>query len=186
VIFESASAWEAWLESNWSSSDGVWLQFAKKGSGVVTVTHDEALEVALCFGWIDGQTRRCEEDPRYFLQRWTPRRARSIWSQVNRAKAEALIAAGQMREGGLREVERARADGRWDAAYEPASRATVPEDLQAFLDSDPAAAEFFAGLSAQNRYSILHRLATARRPETRARRLEKFCDMLRRGESIYP
>jgi uncharacterized protein YdeI (YjbR/CyaY-like superfamily) len=162
----------------------LWVEFAKKGSGIDSVTHDEALDVAICFGWIDGQARR-SEDPRFYRQRFTPRRRRSRWSQVNCAKAEALTAAGRMRPAGLAEVERARQDGRWDAAYAPPSTATVPDDLQAALDADPAAAEFFAGLSSQNRYAILYRIQEAKRPETRRRRIEKFVAMLAAGETIH-
>jgi uncharacterized protein YdeI (YjbR/CyaY-like superfamily) len=148
------------------------------------VTHAEALDVAIAHGWIDG--KRLKFDERYFLQRFTPRRARSKWSQINRDKAIAHIEAGTMHAAGLREVELAKADGRWDAAYEPQSRAAVPDDLQAELDRNRAAAEFFATLSSQNRYAILFRLRDAKRPETRARRLEKFVAMLKAGETIYP
>ena len=141
-------------------------------------------QVALRFGWIDGQARG--QDESWYLQRFTPRRARSIWSKRNRDFATALIEAGEMEPAGLREVERAKADGRWDAAYDAPSTATVPDDLQAALDANPAATEFFAGLDRQNRYAILHRVQTAKRPETRARRIETFVAMLAAGEKIHP
>jgi len=183
--FESAGEWEAWLrEHHETVTAGVWIKFARKASGIPTVTYREALQVALRFGWIDGQARG--QDESWYLQRFTPRRARSIWSKRNRDFATALIEAGEMEPAGLREVERAKADGRWDAAYDAPSTATVPDDLQAALDANPAATEFFAGLDRQNRYAILHRVQTAKRPETRARRIEKFVAMLAAGERIYP
>jgi uncharacterized protein YdeI (YjbR/CyaY-like superfamily) len=181
--FASAAAWHAWLAEHHGEPDGVWLRIAKKGSGVVTVAYPEVLDTAIAYGWIDGQRKALDET--YFLQRFTPRRARSPWSKINRAKAEAMIAAGTMKAAGLAEVERARADGRWDAAYAGAAAMTVPADLQAELDARPAAAAFFAALSSQNRYAILYRLQSAKRPETRARRLETFVAMLERRESIY-
>ena len=184
IAFESAVAWESWLEANHDSSGGVWARIAKKDSGIASVRYPEVLDIALCFGWIDGQRRALDE--RWFLQRFTPRRPRSPWSKVNREKAERLIADGRMRPGGTEQVERARADGRWDAAYESQSRITVPNDLQRELDGRPAAAAFFAGLSSQNRYAILYRLQEAKRPETRARRLAKFVAMLEAGETIHP
>jgi uncharacterized protein YdeI (YjbR/CyaY-like superfamily) len=183
LAFASKAEFAAWLEANHAASDGIWLKFAKKGTGVPTVVYAEVLEVALCFGWIDGQVKRLDET--YYLQRWTPRRARSKWSKRNCAKAEALIASGQMRPAGLAEVERAKADGRWDAAYASPSKIEVPPDLQAELDRDPAAAEHFAALNSINRYAILYRLHDAKRPETRARRLAQFMEMLRRGERIH-
>jgi uncharacterized protein YdeI (YjbR/CyaY-like superfamily) len=182
--FSSAAEWEAWLRSHHDSVPGVWVRFARKGSGVASVTYMDALQEALRFGWIDGQARGVDE--RCYEQRFTPRRARSIWSKRNRGFAEALIEAGRMEPAGLREVERAKADGRWDAAYDAPSTATVPDDLQAALDAAPEAAAFFATLSAQNRYAILHRIQTARRPETRARRIETFVAMLGRGETLHP
>ena len=183
AAFASAEEFERWLEENHEASPGVWMKIAKKGTGVPTATHAEALELALCFGWIDGQ--RQAHDDTWFLQRFTPRKPRSRWSRINRDKATALIASGSMRPAGLREVERAKADGRWDAAYEGQRSATVPDDLQAALDASPRAAEFFKTLSSQNRYAILYRLQDAKRPETRARRLEKFVGMLERGETLH-
>ena len=183
--FATPEEWEAWLRAHHETvTAGVWIKFARKGSGIPTVTYRDALRVALRFGWIDGQARGHDES--WYLQRFTPRRARSIWSKRNRDFATALIEAGEMEPAGLREVERAKADGRWDAAYDAPSTATVPDDLQAALDANPAATEFFAGLDRQNRYAILHRVQTAKRPETRARRIEKFVAMLAAGEKIYP
>jgi uncharacterized protein YdeI (YjbR/CyaY-like superfamily) len=184
IPFESAGAFAAWLEEHHDSSDGIWIRFAKKASGIPTVTYKEVLPVALAHGWIDGQVKRIDDD--WYRQRWTPRRARSRWSKINRAAAERMIERGEMRPAGLREVERAKADGRWDAAYDGPSTATVPDDLRAALDREPAAARFFETLDANNRYAILHRLQDAKRPETRARRLEKFVAMLGRGETIHP
>jgi uncharacterized protein YdeI (YjbR/CyaY-like superfamily) len=184
LFFSSPAECETWLERNHGESDGIWVKIAKKGSGIDSVRYPEVLEVALCFGWIDGQRRALDED--HFLQKLTPRRARSRWSKINREKAEALIAAGSMRPAGLAQVEAAKSDGRWDAAYEGQASAGVPEDLQAALDVSPAAAEFFAGLDSQNRYAILYRLQDAKRAETRARRLAKFVAMLERGEKIHP
>lgn len=180
---ESEEAWEQWLEAHHAASDGVWLKLAKKGSGVPSVTYAEAVTVALCFGWIDGQSKRL--DDRFYLQRFTPRRPRSIWSKINCAKALALMAEGRMRPAGLREVERAQADGRWDAAYDPPSKATVPDDLQAALAENPAAQAFFAGLNSRNRYAILQRIQTAKRPETRQKRIAATINMLAEGRKLY-
>lgn len=182
--FASREAWEAWLERNHASCDGVWVKMAKKDSGIDSVRYPEVLESALCFGWIDG--RRQALDERYFLQRFTPRRKRSRWSQINRVTAERLIEEARMRPAGLVEVERAREDGRWDAAYEGQRTIGVPDDLQRELDARPQARAFFAGLSSQNRYAILYRLQDAKKPETRARRLAKFVAMLEAGETIHP
>ena len=183
IAFASDAEWEAWLEEHHADSPGVAVKIAKKGSGIATVAYPEVLDIAICFGWIDG--RRNALDDEYFLQRFTPRRARSRWSQINRDKAEALITAGRMRAAGLAEVERAKADGRWDAAYGGQRSMTVPDDLQAELDARPDAAAFFSQLSSQNRYAILYRLHDAKRAETRARRLEKFVAMLEAGETIH-
>jgi uncharacterized protein YdeI (YjbR/CyaY-like superfamily) len=182
--FASAAEWEAWLREHHASVPGVWIRFARKGSGIPSVTYMEALQEALRFGWIDGQARGVDDS--WYEQRFTPRRPRSIWSKRNRGFAEALIEAGRMEPAGLREVERAKADGRWDAAYDAPSTASVPDDLRAALDASPDAAAFFATLSSQNRYSILHRIQTAKKPETRARRIERFVAMLERGETLYP
>jgi uncharacterized protein YdeI (YjbR/CyaY-like superfamily) len=182
--FATAEEWETWLRAHHESAPGVWIKFARKGSGVATVTYMEALHIALCFGWIDGQARGLDDS--FYLQRFTPRRARSIWSKRNRDFATALIESGRMQPAGLREVERAKADGRWDAAYDAPSTATVPDDLRAALDAEPAAAAFFETLTSQNRYAILHRVQTAKKPETRARRIENFVAMLAAGETLYP
>jgi uncharacterized protein YdeI (YjbR/CyaY-like superfamily) len=183
LAFDSDADWEAWLDEHHASCDGIWMKIAKKGSGITTVAYPEVLDTALCFGWIDGQRKALDDT--YFLQRFTPRRARSRWSQINRDKAEALIQAGRMRPAGLAEVERAKADGRWAAAYGGQRSMTVPPDLQRELDARPDAAAFFAQLSSQNRYAILYRLHDAKRPETRARRLQKFVAMLEAGETIH-
>lgn len=183
LAFGSAEEWEAWLRSHHDTAPGVWIKFARKGSGVASVTYMEALHAALCFGWIDGQARSL--DAAWYLQRFTPRRARSIWSKRNRVFATALIESGRMQPAGLREVERAKADGRWDAAYDAPSTASVPDDLRAALDAEPAAAACFETLNAQNRYAILHRVQTAKKPETRARRIETFVALLARGETLH-
>lgn len=181
--FASAIEWEQWLDENHASSDGLWIRMAKKDAGIASVRYPEVLDSALCFGWIDG--RREALDDRCFLQKFTPRRARSRWSRNNRAKAERLIGDGRMRPAGMAEVQRAQADGRWDAAYESQRNSSIPEDLQRELDARPKARAFFAELNSQNRYAILYRLQDAKRPETRARRLAKFVDMLEAGERIH-
>jgi uncharacterized protein YdeI (YjbR/CyaY-like superfamily) len=184
AAFASAEAFEAWLAERHDQSDGLWIKFAKKASGIPTVVYAEAVEASLRYGWIDGQVKRLDDD--FYLQRFTPRRARSRWSKINRAKAEALIASGRMEPAGLAEVERAKADGRWDAAYDSPTTATVPDDLRAALDDDPRASEFFETLDSNNRYAILHRIQDAKKPETRVRRIERFVAMLGRGETIHP
>ena len=183
LAFATAAEWEAWLAEHHGDEAGVWLRFAKKGSGITSVTYAEALDVALCWGWIDGQSRGLDE--RTYLQRFTPRRKRSLWSKRNREHVERLRAAGRMRPPGEAEVERAQADGRWDAAYDSPAGATVPEDLQAALDAAPAAAATFATLNAANRYAVIWRLQTAGKPETRARRLAQLVAMLERGEKLH-
>ena len=182
LLFTGPAELEAWLE-NHESADGVWLKIAKKGAPEPSVTYAEALEVALCFGWIDSQKRGLDET--HFLQRFTPRRPRGRWSKINREKAEALIETKRMRPAGLAQVEAAKADGRWEAAYEGQGSAKVPPDLQVELDANPAAAKFFASLDGANRYAILYRLDEAKKPETRERRLRKFIGMLERGEKIH-
>ena len=159
----SAAAWERWLKRHHATAAGVWLRIAKKGSGIASIDHPAALEEALCWGWIDGQ--RKGEDAQYFLQRFTPRTPRSTWSKINRDKALELIDQGRMQPAGLAEVERARADGRWHAAYDAQSVATVPPDLQAALDANPKAAAFFATLDSRNRYAVLFRTQGAKKPE---------------------
>jgi uncharacterized protein YdeI (YjbR/CyaY-like superfamily) len=184
MSFGSAQAWEDWLTANHVSSPGVWLKIGKKDSGAQTVSYGEALEVALCFGWIDGQKRGLDDT--HWLQRFTPRRVRSRWSRINRDKATALITTGRMRPAGLREVELAKADGRWDAAYEGQRLIEVPPDLAAALARDDEARAFFATLSSANRYAILYRIQDAKRPETRARRITTFVAMLAAHETVHP
>lgn len=184
MTFASRADWAAWLADNHASSAGIWLMIAKKDSGERTVSYAEAIEVALCYGWIDG--RKNARDDTHWLQRFTPRTARSRWSRINRDKAQALIDAGQMLPAGLREVERARADGRWDSAYAGQRSAEVPPDLARALAADDRAREFFATLSRANRYAILYRIHDAKRPQTRAQRIAKFVAMLANHETIHP
>ena len=181
---EGPAEWAAWLREHHLKSPGVWLRIAKKGAPTTSIDYAEALEAALCHGWIDAMSR--SDGPHYWLKRFTPRSTRSIWSKINREKALVLVAAGRMLPAGLREIERAKADGRWDAAYDSSSRSSVPPDLQAALDAVPAAKKFFATLDSQNRYAVLFRLQTAKRAETRARRIEAFVAMLARGEKLHP
>jgi len=184
VPFVSREAWEAFLEERHATSDGLWLKIAKKGSGIESVTYDQAVEVALCYGWIDGQVRRFDES--YYLQRFTPRRPRSKWSKVNREKVAELIERDEMKDAGLREVERAKADGRWDAAYDPPSTAAVPDDLLRELEKNEQAREFFSELDRRNRYAILYQIQDAKRPETRARRIARYVTMLAEREKPNP
>jgi uncharacterized protein YdeI (YjbR/CyaY-like superfamily) len=181
--FRSRALWERWLLEHHESSDGVWLEMAKKQSSLPSVNHAEALEVALCCGWIDGQVASVDEQ--WYRQRFTPRRSRSKWSQINCASVERLHAAGRLTPAGIREMEAAKSDGRWDVAYAPASRIAVPDDLAAYLKSHARARRFFEQLDSRNRYAILYRLQDAKRPETRQRRLEKFIRMLEAGEALH-
>jgi uncharacterized protein YdeI (YjbR/CyaY-like superfamily) len=181
--FASKEAFEAWLEEHHAGSDGVWIKIAKKGTGIPSVNRGEALDVALCFGWIDGQAKPIDET--HYLQKFTPRRERSKWSKINVGKVADLIERGAMRPAGHAEIERAKADGRWDAAYDSPRNSTVPPDLQAELDADPEVKAAFEGLNSANRFAILYRLQDAKKPETRARRLEKFVGMLKRGETLH-
>lgn len=183
LLFADADAWAAWLAEHHQSAPGVWLRLAKKAAELSSVSYAEALDVALCYGWIDGQKRSHDADS--WLQKFTPRGKRSVWSKVNRDKVEALVAAGRMMPAGLAAVESAKQDGRWDRAYDSPSKATVPDDLQAALDAAPDAAAFFATLNGQNRYAVLWRIQTAVKPETRARRIEQFVAMLARGETLH-
>lgn len=184
MAFRSRGAWAEWLEQSHETSAGVWIKFAKKGTGHESVSYAEAVTVALAHGWIDGQANRLDDE--FWLQRFTPRRARSRWSKINRDRATELIERGEMRPAGMREVERAMADGRWDAAYAGPRAATVPEDLKQALDANPAAAEFFATLNGTNRYAILYRIDEAKRPETRARRIAKYVAMLAERRTLHP
>ncbi len=181
--FKSQAAWRKWLDEHHATTPGVLIKFAKVSSGVASLNYQQALEVALCYGWIDGQSKRI--DDRFHQQRFTPRTKKSIWSKINRAKALALIDQGKMQPAGLREVERAKADGRWDAAYDSPKNSIVPDDLQRALDANPKAKAAFDKLNSQNRYAILFRLHGAKRPETRTRHIEKFVAMLAEGKKLY-
>ncbi|WP_269629999.1 YdeI/OmpD-associated family protein [Pelomonas sp. BJYL3] len=183
VLFKNAKAFETWLRKHHASSDGLWLKIAKRGAEAPSVSYAEAVEIALCWGWIDGQKKSL--DAQHYLQRFTPRRARSIWSKVNVEKVAALIEAGRMQAPGHAQIEAAKADGRWAKAYDSARTATVPEDLQAALDAKPQARAFFATLNAANRYAVLWRIQTAVKPETRARRIAQLVAMLARGEAVH-
>ena len=180
--FADSNAWETWLVAN-AASKGLWLKIAKKDSGIATVTYDQALEVALCHGWIDGQKRGF--DGEYFLQRFTPRRPKGLWSKINIGKVERLIAEGRMRAGGQREVDAAKADGRWDAAYDGARNMETPPELVAALAKNKKARTFFETLDKTNRYAVCWRVQTAKKPETRAKRVETLVEMLARGEKIH-
>jgi uncharacterized protein YdeI (YjbR/CyaY-like superfamily) len=182
-LFESQQDWHAWLDENHAASRGLWLQLARKGAGTPTVSYAEALETALCYGWIDGQKQTHSTE--FWLQKFTPRSAKSVWSQINREKALALVEAGKMKPAGLKEIERAKGDGRWDAAYASASKVTVPEDFQAALDANARAKAFFGTLDSRNRYGILYRVQTAKKAETRSRRIAQFVQMLERHETLY-
>jgi uncharacterized protein YdeI (YjbR/CyaY-like superfamily) len=184
MTFESTDAWDTWLAAHHADSPGLWLKIAKKGAAGRTVSYSDALDVALCHGWIDGQKGRHDDD--YWLQRFTPRKPGGNWSKINTERAVALIASGRMRPAGLREVERARADGRWEQAYESQSRVTVPEDLARALAANERAGAFFATLDSANRYAILYRIGTAKKPETRAKRIDTFVTMLSEHKKIHP
>lgn len=181
--FASKKKWADWLARQHGKSAGVWLKIAKKEAGVASVTYEEALDVALCYGWIDGQKKGF--DDRFWLQKFTPRGPKSIWSKINTEKAERLIASGEMQPAGLKAIELAKRDGRWQAAYASQKNVTIPEDLQAALDKNKKAKAFFATLNSVNRYAILFRVHNAKKPETRARRIQQFVEMLARGEKIH-
>jgi uncharacterized protein YdeI (YjbR/CyaY-like superfamily) len=181
--FATSRGFEAWLRKNHASSEGVWLLIAKAGAEERSVTYPQAVEIALCYGWIDGQKKAL--DQQHWLQRFTPRRARSLWSKANREKAQALIESGRMQPSGMAEIDRAKGDGRWHGAYDGARTAVVPPDLEAALDGRPEARTFFAHLDGANRYAVLWRVQTAARPETRSRRIEMLVEMLARGEKIH-
>jgi uncharacterized protein YdeI (YjbR/CyaY-like superfamily) len=181
--FADAQAWESWLAAQGGNARGVWLKIAKAGNTDSSLTKTQAIDAALCHGWIDGQIDKYDEA--WFLTRFTPRKRTSKWSENNRKRAEQLVAEGRMAPAGLREIEAAKADGRWDAAYAPASAAKEPEDLKAALDAEPAARAFFDTLTGANRYAILYRVQTAKKPETRAARIEKFVGMCARGETVH-
>ena len=181
---ETIAAWISWLAKNHLASTSIWLRLAKKTADTPSVSYAEAIEVALCYGWIDGQKKADNEH--FWLQRFTPRTAKSIWSKINRDKATTLIASGQMKAAGMKEIERAKNDGRWDAAYDSARTSVIPADFQALLDRNPKAKIFFASLNSQNRYAILFRIQTAKKLETRESRIRKFVEMLGNHEKLYP
>lgn len=184
LLFETPAAWAAWLAEHHAAAPGLWLRLTKKTADLNSITYNEALEEALCYGWIDSHKK--SYDDQSWLQKFTPRGPQSIWSKINREKAEQLIESGRMKPAGLAAIERARQNGRWDAAYDSATNATVPDDFQAELDKNPQAAAFFATLNGTNRYAILFRIQTAKKAETRARRIQQFIEMLERGEKLYP
>lgn len=183
-LFKSKRDWAAWLDKNHRTSGGVWLRLAKKGSPLRSITYREALEVALCYGWIDGQKK--PESEHAWLQRFVARSAQSIWSKINREKALALIASGEMNAAGLEAIENAKKNGRWEAAYDSPTGATVPPDFQAALDANPRAAAFFTTLDRANRYALLWRIQTVKKATTRLRKIEQFVEMLERKEKIHP
>ncbi len=184
IAFETQQDWEAWLAEHHADTPGIWLKLAKKGIGIASISYAEALEGALCYGWIDGQ--KASFDGTYWLQKFTPRRPKSIWSKVNCDKVTALLAEGRMQPSGIRQMEVAQADGRWEAAYDSQSKITVPPDFQSELDKNQPARDFFSTLDRINRYAILFRIQTARKPETRAARIQKFIEMLANNQKIYP
>jgi len=184
LAFRDQQAWADWLQINHGTSSGLWIQLAKKGSAGRSLSYAEAVDVALCYGWIDGQSKG--NNATSWLQKFTPRRKRSIWSKINREKAERLISEGRMQPAGLAEVGRARQDGRWEAAYDSPRAATVPADFQTALKNRPQASAFFGTLNSQNRFAILFRLQTAKKAGTRARRIEQFIRMLENHEKLYP
>ena len=184
IPFASPGEWESWLAENHASSGGLWVKIAKKEAGVASISYAQALEVALCYGWIDGQSKSIDED--WYYQRFTPRRSRSLWSKRNRQIVARLIEEGRMQPAGKAEIERAKADGRWDAAYDSPANARIPAELEAAFRQSPGTKEFFESLDSRNRYAILHRLMVAKKPETRAKRLAQFVEMLREKRALYP
>ena len=182
-FFESQNEWETWLADNYELQEGVMLKFAKKGSGVTSINYSEALDVALCYGWIDGQVRAI--DGAFYMQKFTPRRPRSVWSKRNIGKVEELTKLGKMKQPGLTEVEAAKADGRWEQAYDSPANATIPPELEAALNAHPKAKAFFETLNKANRYAVIWRITTARKPETRAARLAKIMTMLENKETFH-
>jgi uncharacterized protein YdeI (YjbR/CyaY-like superfamily) len=184
IAFKSQQAWDAWLTSQPAQSKGLWLKLAKKSSGIASVSKAEAIDTALCHGWIDGQLDSFDES--YWLIRFTPRQSASKWSEKNRALALQLVELGRMQPAGLNEIERAQKDGRWNAAYAPQSTAQVPDDLRAALAKNQKAKSFFETLDSTNRYAILHRIHDAKKPETRMARIEKYVTMLIERKTIYP
>ena len=184
IAFDDQQAWADWLHANHAMSPGLWMQLARKASPARSVSYAEAVEEALCYGWIDGQSK--SHNQTCWLQKFTPRRRRSIWSKINREKTERLVSDGRMQPAGFAEVDRAKQDGRWEAAYESPRAATVPKDLQTALKSSPQANAFFRSLNSRNRFAILFRIQTAKKPATRARRIEQFIQMLENHGKLYP
>lgn len=184
ILFATQQDWESWLAEHYTDTGGVWLKLAKKATGIPSVNYSEALDSALCYGWIDGQ--KASFDDQYWLQKFTPRRPKSMWSKANCDRATALIAQGRMQPTGLKQVELAKADGRWDRAYESQRSITVPADFQGELDKNVKAKEFFNALNSANRYAILFRIHNAKKPETRATRIQKFIEMLSNNQKLYP
>lgn len=182
-FFEKPSQWNNWLEKNYTETSGIWLRLYKKNSDITSITHDEALDEALCYGWIDGQVKPYDE--KSWLQKFTPRRARSMWSKKNREHVARLTATGKMKPAGLQEVERAKADGRWESAYDSPSSMTIPDDFLKELFKNPKTEAFFKTLNKTNTYAIVWRLQTAKKPETRARRMKAILEMLAKGEKYY-
>lgn len=183
LAFTTEAGWQEWLSQHYQDPKGIWLRFYKKGSGQPTIVYARALDVALCYGWIDSQTQKYDELS--YLQKFTPRRRRSPWSKINREKAERLISAGRMQPAGQREIDAAKADGRWNAAYDAFSRAEIPPDFQALLAGDPEAKAFFEQMTQTNRYAVLYRIQTAKKPETRQRRMAQLLDMLRQKRTLH-
>jgi uncharacterized protein YdeI (YjbR/CyaY-like superfamily) len=182
--FQRQQDWATWLDENHTTSPGVWLKLAKKGTDTPSVSYGEAIEIALCYGWIDGQKQSHNEQ--FWLQKFTRRSGKSVWSKINKDKALALIKTEKMKPAGLKEIERAKVDGRWGAAYDSASKATVPGDFQSALDSNARAKDFFETLDSRNRYAVLFRIQTAKKAETRARKIAQFVLMLERHEKVHP
>ncbi len=184
LSFDTQQDWEAWLKEHHADTRGIWLKIAKKEARAPSVSYAEALEGALCYGWIDGQ--KAAFDDKYWLQKFTQRGAKSIWSKVNCGKAEALIAEGRMQPAGLRQVELAKSDGRWKRAYESQSKITIPDDFQSELDKNPKAKDFFSTLDSANRYAFLFRIHAAKKPETRSAKIQKFVEMLNQQQKLHP
>jgi uncharacterized protein YdeI (YjbR/CyaY-like superfamily) len=182
-LFNTIPDWESWLEANHGQFEGIWLMIAKKGSGKTTVTYLEALHVALCYGWIDGQVKTY--DQQYYIQKFTPRRAKSLWSKLNVERAERLIKEGKMKPAGLKAIEKAKADGIWDAAYDPGSKMTIPDDFMQELQKNKKASDFFKTLDKTNLFAIGFRLQTARKPETREKRMREIIEMLEKGKKFH-
>jgi len=184
ISFATQQDWEAWLKEHHTASTGMWLKIAKKDTGIPSLSYAEAVESALCYGWIDGQKASCDEQ--YWLQKFTPRGPKSLWSKVNCDKATALLASGRMQPAGIRQVELAKADGRWEAAYASQSKISIPDDFQRELDDNQKAQEFFMTLNSANRYAILFRIHTAKKSETRSARIKKIIEMLSNQQKLYP